>query len=209
MFLCAAPVALLGLLVAMFLPEVPLRQPDAMSPTDLGEGFGMPAGESSEKMLEVAVGRMFRDSPEVRLRSLAAQPGSRLDVSLLWALIQIWRHQKIFGRTLLSSIAGRLRIPVEVIEPTFDRLVTRGYARRAGDQLQLTADGLRQVNAVTAVIVDRLTHKLARSPSFAGQPDRDQVQAALLRIAGRMLIQRDWFDDHGLTDATTPLRSAP
>ena len=172
-------------------------------------GFGMPAGESSEKMLEVAVGRMFRDSPEVRLRSLAAQPGSRLDVSLLWALIQIWRHQKIFGRTLLSSIAGRLRIPVEVIEPTFDRLVTRGYARRAGDQLQLTADGLRQVNAVTAVIVDRLTHKLARSPSFAGQPDRDQVQAALLRIAGRMLIQRDWFDDHGLTDATTPLRSAP
>ncbi len=208
-FLCAAPVALLGFVVALFLREVPLRQPEAMSPTDLGEGFGMPAGESSEKMLEVAVGRMFRDSPEIRLRSLAAQPGSRLDVALLWSLIQIWRHQQVFGRALLSGIADRLRVPVEVIEPTFDRLVARGYARRAGDQLQLTPAGLRQVNAVTAVIVDRLTHKLARSPSFAGQPDRDQVHDALLRIAGRMLVQRDWFDDHGLAGATAPLRSAP
>ncbi|MFN8225435.1 MAG: MDR family MFS transporter [Mycobacterium sp.] len=208
-FLCAAPVALLGFVVALFLREVPLRQPEAMSPTDLGEGFGMPVGESSEKMLEVAVGRMFRDSPEIRLRSLAAQPGSRLDVALLWSLIQIWRHQQVFGRALLSGIADRLRVPVEVIEPTFDRLVARGYARRAGDQLQLTPAGLRQVNAVTAVIVDRLTHKLARSPSFAGQPDRDQVHDALLRIAGRMLVQRDWFDDRGLVGAAAPLRSAP
>ena len=124
-------------------------------------------------------------------------------------MIQIWRHQQVFGRALLSGIADRLRVPVEVIEPTFDRLVARGYARRAGDQLQLTPAGLRQVNAVTAVIVDRLPHKLARSPSFAGQPDRDQVHDALLRIAGRMLVQRDWFDDRGLVGAAAPLRSAP
>ena len=206
-FLCAAPVALLGFVVALFLREVPLRQPEAMSPTDLGEGFGMPGGESPEKMLELAVGRMFRDSPEIRLRSLAAQPGSRLDVALLWALVRIWRQEQAFGRVLLSGIAEGLRVPVEVIEPTFERLVARGYARRAGDQLQLTPAGLRQVNAVTATIVDRITDKLARSPSFAGQPDRDQVEAALLRIAGRMLVQRDWFDDRELLRGTTPLRS--
>ena len=206
-FLCAAPVALLGFVVALFLREVPLRQPEAMSPTDLGEGFGMPGGESPEKMLELAVGRMFRDSPEIRLRSLAAQPGSRLDVALLWALVRIWRQEQAFGRVLLSGIAEGLRVPVEVIEPTFERLVARGYARRAGDQLQLTPAGLRQVNAVTATIVDRITDKLARSPSFAGQPDREQVEAALLRIAGRMLVQRDWFDDRELLRATTPLRS--
>ena len=206
-FLCAAPVALLGFVVALFLREVPLRQPEAMSPTDLGEGFGMPGGESPEKMLELAVGRMFRDSPEIRLRSLAAQPGSRLDVALLWALVRIWRQEQAFGRVLLSGIAEGLRVPVEVIEPTFERLVARGYARRAGDQLQLTPAGLRQVNAVTATIVDRITDKLARSPSFAGQPDREQVEAALLRIAGRMLVQRDWFDDRELLRGTTPLRS--
>ena len=206
-FLCAAPVALLGFVVALFLREVPLRQPEAMSPTDLGEGFGMPGGESPEKMLELAVGRMFRDSPEIRLRSLAAQPGNRLDVALLWALVRIWRQEQAFGRVLLSGIAEGLRVPVEVIEPTFERLVARGYARRAGDQLQLTPAGLRQVNAVTATIVDRITDKLARSPSFAGQPDREQVEAALLRIAGRMLVQRDWFDDRELLRATTPLRS--
>ena len=74
MFLCAAPVALLGFVVALFLREVPLRQPEAMSPTDLGEGFGMPVGESSEKMLEVAVGRMFRTH---RRSGCAAWPPSQ------------------------------------------------------------------------------------------------------------------------------------
>ena len=79
-FLCAAPVAVIGFVVSLFLKEVPLREIDAVSATDLGEGFGMPSTESPEKMLEVAVGRMFRDSPEIRLRSLAAQPGCGLDV---------------------------------------------------------------------------------------------------------------------------------
>ena len=200
-FLCAAPVALVGFVVSLFLKEVPLRQLDAISATDLGEGFGMPAGESSEKMLEVAVGRMFRDSPEIRLRSLAAQPGSRLDVALLWALIQIYRHGQVFGAAGLTGIAERLRIPYEVVEPTFNRLVDRGYAWRTGDQLGPTQTGARQVNAVRTAIVDRITHKLGQSPTFEGQLDRDKVEAALERIAGRMLVQREWFDDRELVGA--------
>ena len=200
-FLCAAPVALVGFVVSLFLKEVPLRQLDAISATDLGEGFGMPASESSEKMLEVAVGRMFRDSPEIRLRSLAAQPGSRLDVALLWALIQIYRHDQVFGMARLTGIAERLRIPHEVIEATFNRLVDRGYAWRAGDQLGLTQTGARQVRSVRTAIVDRITHKLGQSPTFEGQLDRDRVEAALERIAGRMLVQREWFDDRELVGA--------
>jgi EmrB/QacA subfamily drug resistance transporter len=200
-FLCAAPVALVGFVVSLFLKEVPLRQLEAISATDLGEGFGMPAGESSEKMLEVAVGRMFRDSPEIRLRSLAAQPGSRLDVALLWALIQIYRHDQFFGAARLTAIAERLRIPHEVIEATFNRLVDRGYAWRTGDQLGLTQAGARQVNSARTAIVDRITHKLGQSPTFEGQLDRDKVEAALERIAGRMLVQREWFDDRELVGA--------
>ncbi|HEX5143023.1 MAG TPA: MDR family MFS transporter [Mycobacterium sp.] len=188
-FLCAAPVAVVGLLVALFLKEVPLQQIDAMSPSDLGEGFGMPAAESSEKMLEVAVSRMFRASPEIRLRSLAEQPGSRLDAALLWALIQIWRHERFFGSAQLTEIAERLRVPREVLKPTFDRLIDRGYAWRAGDQLALTRTGTRQVDAVRAAITDRITHKLAQSPTFEGRPDREKVDAALERIAGQMLVQ--------------------
>ncbi len=206
-FLCAAPVALVGFVVSLFLNEVPLRQMDAIAATDLGEGFGMPAAESSERMLEVTVGRMFGNSPELRLRSLAAQPGSPLDVALLWALIQIYRHNQAFGSAHLTGISERLRVPQEVVEPTFNRLADRGFACRTGDQLALTPAGNRQVNTALKTIVDRITHKLAHSPTFDGQPDRDKVHAALERIAGRMVVQRDWSDERAPVGAGAGLPS--
>ena len=199
-FLCAVPVAVVGFVVSLFLKEVPLREIDAVSATDLGEGFGMPSTESPEKILEVAVGRLFRDSPEIRLRSLARQPGCELDVALLWALMQIYRQSQVFGSATLTDIAERLRVPHEVIEPTFDGLVRRGLALRTGDRLWLTQAGMQAGRrAYRRAIVGRIVDKLATSPSFEGRPDRVQVEAALERIAHRMLVQRDWTDDRGRT----------
>ena len=40
-----------------------------------------------------------------------------------------------------------------------------------------------------------MVDKLAQSSTFEGRPDRDDVEAALERIALRMLVQRDWTDD--------------
>ena len=48
---------------------------------------------------------------------------------------------------------------------------------------------------MSAAIVGRMVDKLAQSPTFEGRPDRIQVEAALERIAHRMLVQRDWTDD--------------
>ena len=125
-FLCAVPVAVIGFIVSLFLKEVRLRDVETVSATDIGEGFGMPSSESPEKILEVAIGRLFRDSPEIRLRSLARQPGCELDVTQMWALLQIYRQNQVFGSATLTEIAERLRVPHEVIEPTFDGLVGRG-----------------------------------------------------------------------------------
>ena len=189
-FLCAAPVAIVGFLLALTLKEVPLR--DAESAVDLGEGFAMPSGENSEEILEGAVGRMMRHSPELRLRSLTGRPGCELDVGALWALLQIYRNKQVFGSARLTDIAERLRVPCEVLEPTFGRLIDTGYALRTGDELWLTQSGMRQVDAVSAAIVGRIQHKLGASAGFDGSPDRVQVEAALERIAHRMLIQREW-----------------
>ncbi len=101
----------------------------------------------------------------------------------------------MFGSARLTDIAERLRVPSEVIEPTFDRLVDRGYALRTGDQLWLTQSGARQVDCASAALVSRIVDKLATSPTFEGRPDREQVEAALERIAHRVLVQRDWNDD--------------
>ena len=193
-FLCAAPVGLVGFVVAWLLKEVPLREMETVA-VDLGEGFGMPSTESPEKVLETAIGRLMRHSPEIRLSSVAGRPGCELDVGRLWALIQIYRNNQVFGSARLSEIADRLRVPCEVIEPTFDRLVDTGYALRTGDLLWLTQSGARQVDVVSSALVNRIVEKLASSPAFEGRPDRVQVEAALERIAHRVLIQRDWDDD--------------
>lgn len=143
----------------------------------------------------MAIGRMMRHSPEIRLRNIAGQPGCDPDFALLWALIQIYRQSQVFGSARLTHIAERLRVPRDVIEPTFDRLIRCGYALRTGDQLWLTQPGARQVDAVSSALVSRIVDKLAQSPTFEGRPDREQVEAALERIAHRVVVQRDWTDD--------------
>jgi hypothetical protein len=92
-------------------------------------------------------------------------------------------------------MADRLRVPCEVLEPTFDRLVDTGYALRTGDLLWLTQAGAKQVDAVSSVLINRIVEKLASSPTFEGRPDRAAVEAALERIAHRVLVQRDWADE--------------
>lgn len=195
MFLCAAPVALIGLIVALFLKEVPLLEAEATMAADLGEGFGMPSSESADQVLETVVSRLMRSSPEIRLRNVAGGPGCELDVAGLWALLKIYRHGQIFGSARLSEIADRLVVPFEVLEPTFNRLVQDGYVLRTGDNLWLTQAGVRQVDGVSAALVGRIVEKLAESPTFEGRPDRAQVEAALERIAHRVVVQRDWGDD--------------
>jgi EmrB/QacA subfamily drug resistance transporter len=194
-FLCAAPVATVGFVLALMLKEVPLREMDDVLALDLGEGFGMPSVETPEEILEVAVGRMMRDSPDLRLRSLAQRPGCQLDIAGLWALLQIYRNKQVFGSARLTDIAERLRVPAEVLEPTFDRLAAAGYALRTGDELWLAQPGAREVDAVSADLVRKIVHRLARSTAFEGRPDRTQVEAALERIAHRMLVQREWARD--------------
>ncbi|QZT64909.1 MDR family MFS transporter [Mycolicibacterium austroafricanum] len=194
-FLYAAPVALLGFLVALTLKQVPLQEFEASAALDMGEGFGMPSTDTPEKMLETAVGRLVRQSPEIRLRSIAGTRGCESDVALLWALIQIYRQSQVFGSARLTEMAERLRVPPEVLEPTFDRLVECGHALRTGDQLWLTQSGAQQVDAASSALVGRIVAKLEASPAFEGRPDRGEVEAALERIALRLLVQRDWEDD--------------
>jgi len=55
--------------------------------------------------------------------------------------------------------------------------------------------GVQQVDCVYSLLLARILDKLARSPSFEGRPDRRQVEAALERIAHRVLAQRDWHDE--------------
>lgn len=208
-FLFAAPVAVVGFVLALFLKQVPLRDAAAMGSTDLGEGFGMPTAESPENLLETAIGRLLRQTPGMHLRAIAHTPGSHLDVPGLWALLQIYRHAERGGAAEVSAIAAHHRVPKEILEPTFERLVARGFAERSGDLLWLTPVGAKEINFARNVISTWITETLARSPEFEGRPDRIKVQGALERIARSVLVQRDWTDESDAQETRPLVLGAP
>jgi EmrB/QacA subfamily drug resistance transporter len=193
-FLCAAPVAAVGFVLALFLKEVPLRDIHN-SASDLGDAFGMPTTDTPDRLLENAIARMLRGEPGMRLRSIAMRPDCRLDVAGLWAVLRVNRYGQFFGTARLTDMGENLQLPFEVLEPTFDRLVAAGYVMRDGDRLWLTPAGTQQVDYVYALLLEWITDKLARSPGFAGRPDRAAVAAALGRVAYRVIAQRDWPEE--------------
>jgi EmrB/QacA subfamily drug resistance transporter len=203
-FLWAVPVALVGFTVALFLREVPLRDIGANA-TDLGDGFAMPTTQTSEDMLETAIGRLMRGEPGMRLRSIAMRPDCRLDVAELWTLLRINRHQRALGIARITDIAEQFGIPYEVLEPTFDRLVRGGYAQRDVDRFWLTPAGTREVDFVSSLLQGWVIDKLTRSPNFQGRPDRAQVEAALNRITHRIVAQPDWDEPSQLATQKLPL----
>jgi EmrB/QacA subfamily drug resistance transporter len=200
-FLFAAPVAVVGFILALCLKQVPLRNTAASGAADMGEGFAMPTTESPQQLLENTVGRLLRGNSGMQLRNLAASPGSELDVARLWSLLQVYRFAQAAGQARLGDIAEHVRVPREILEPSFDRLVATGYAQRSGDRFWLTPAGARQVDFVRTGTVDWLTNRLVESPGFPGRPDRNEVNDALERIAQNVLVQRDWTDD-----TTQPMR---
>ncbi|WP_242453347.1 MDR family MFS transporter [Mycolicibacterium sp. P9-64] len=208
-FLCAAPVAVIGFVLALMLKQVPLRNNDVSIAADLGEGFAMPTTDSPDQLLENAVGRLIRQGSGMQLRAIAERPGSKLDIARLWALLQVFRFGQAAGQARLNDIAEHVRVPREILAPAFDRLVATGYAERSGDVFWLTSAGAHQVEVVRAETMDWLTRGLLQSTGLQVQPDRNQVREALDRISQNVLVQRDWAEDETQAMRMRPPRRAP
>jgi MFS family permease len=207
-FLCAAPVAVVGFVLALTLKQVPLRNNDVSTAANLGEGFAMPTTDSPDQLLENAVGRLIRHGSGVQLRAIAERPGSKLDIGRLWALLQVFRFGQAAGQARLGDIAEHVRVPREILEPAFDRLAATGYAERSGDVFWLTSAGAHQVELVRAETMEWLTQRLSQSSGLQVRPDRGQVREALDRITQDVLVQRDWTDDETQAMQMRPPRRA-
>ncbi|MDT5387225.1 MAG: hypothetical protein QOE04_866 [Mycobacterium sp.] len=208
-FLCAAPVAVVGFVLALMLKQVPLRNNDVSTAADLGEGFAMPTTNSPDQLLENAVGRLIRHGSGTQLRAIAERPGSKLDIGRMWALLQVFRFGQAAGQARLGDVAEHVRVPREILEPAFDRLAATGYAERSGDVFWLTPAGAHQVEVVRADTIDWLTRGLVQSSGLKARPDRGQVREALDRISQDVLVQRDWTEDETQAMRMRPPRRAP
>jgi len=103
-FLCAAPVALVGFIVALTLKEVPLREMTPSTPSisrrlrharrrDARQG---PGKSPSADDAALAGGPAAQHLRKARLRPRFAR---------LWGLIQIYRNNQVFGSARLTDIA--------------------------------------------------------------------------------------------------------
>ncbi|MEV6340196.1 MDR family MFS transporter [Nocardia vinacea] len=187
-FLWVVPVALAGFVIAWFLKEVPLRDSSRAGATDVGEGFSMPESPDRVVLLERAVADTMRKAHEegpIGPRILA-DSGSGLTRGEAWALGQVYMHIRIRGTATVDAIAQRHKVPDEVIEPIYDRVIGRGYLTEDGAGLRLTDTGQTQVDLIQASWRRWLDTKLD-DWDCADPADRALLDQALENIAAKLL----------------------
>ena len=182
-FLWAIPVALAGFLLALALKEVPLRGSARASAGDLGDGFGMPAEQSSERCLERAIAVILRERGREHAPHILAQSRDE-------------PHDRAgLGRDPDPAVRIRARrrghrrdcalvpAPAAVLEPTFEQLAGQGMAARSNGSLTLTPAGQTEPGAHkgNAGVARRTTRGLET------EPRQQQIDRALDHIARRML----------------------
>ncbi|MFC8817417.1 MDR family MFS transporter [Streptomyces rochei] len=185
-FLWTVPVAALGLLVALFLKQVQLRDSARLGSTDMGEGFASPHDADSRRALEASVGKIIGGTELDTARRIIADSDTRLDVAGAWAVMQVELFTRLVGHASLGLIAARRRLPPEVLLPVFDRMVEEGFLTRHGSLLSHTEAGARE-----ALVIGRAWASLLedRVQQDIGRPSGTDLRAAVDAIAKRLLVE--------------------
>ncbi|WP_035306603.1 MDR family MFS transporter [Actinokineospora inagensis] len=191
-FFAAAPVAVVGFLVALALPQVAIRGTAREAARGSGEGFAMPADPHPDAHLESMIGRSVRHQPDAAAEVLA-RSGLPIDVPAAWGIMGVHLRDDLLGiPTRQDDIEDQLGIPHGVLTSFYDDLVAAGHlARTADDRLELTARGLAEaatlLDAWTSWLLDQLTDWSAgRDPATVD----DQVRSAVRRIARKLMLEQ-------------------
>ncbi|MEV7954282.1 MDR family MFS transporter [Streptomyces sp. NPDC087532] len=185
-FLWTVPVAVLGLVVALFLKEVKLRDTARVGSTDMGEGFAQPSAGDSARLLEFSVAKILRGAGPDTARRIVAESDTRLDMAGAWAVMQVELFTRMVGHAGLGLIATRHRVPPEVLVPVFDRMIEEGYLTGDGRLFTHTAAGSREAAAIGVAWARWLNERLDEHGS---RPDDRQLRAAVDVIAKRLLAE--------------------
>ncbi|MDH6140327.1 EmrB/QacA subfamily drug resistance transporter [Kitasatospora sp. GP30] len=185
-FLWTVPVAGLGFVVALFLKQVKLRDSARAGSTDMGEGFAQPIGSDALQHLEYSVCRIIRQADLDTARGVIAGSGTRLDLAGAWAVMEVEQLIRVVGHARLGLIAARRRVPPEVLEPVFIRMVDEGYLTRQQDFLDHTEAGRAEAEVLDRAWADWLNAQLEAD---AGRPRSAELRAAADSIAKRLLTE--------------------
>jgi hypothetical protein len=187
-FLWAMPVALLGLVISLFLREVPLRDSLQSGAADLGEGFAAPAAPGSDEQLERNVAWLLIKYGRYVIPQVLAASGSTLRPAEVWALGQVCRYADEIGQASLDRIADAHHVPSELLRPAFTGLAMTGRLRIDGDRILLRASGAAEVESLKAAWKRWLMDHL-EDWKYADPQDQRLLEQALNRISARLSIE--------------------
>jgi len=152
-FAAAVPIALLAMVLALFLKQVPLRGLVAPTAAEVGRGFGMPDDRSSSEQLEAQVVRVVRSSRAVAIRDRLLASDDLPEDSISWAVMEVAVHTHRHGAApTIGDMAERHLLPSSVLRPTLDSVVEQGLLTEGADGFVLTDEGSAAVRRILVAI---------------------------------------------------------
>lgn len=184
-FLWAAPVAVLGLLLALLIPQVALRGTIKPEAADLGEGFGMPEARSNEDRLASRIARLVYARDRNAVIEMLEDANLGIDEGRVWALAQAYGRVRAGQPAGLRQIAHSRRVPSILLRPAFEDLLERGYLAGSLDDLEITQLGTETMRALGEHFRNWIIERL----EDLDEVDAPVVDAAIDRIAQRLLVE--------------------
>ncbi|WP_084703897.1 MDR family MFS transporter [Phaeacidiphilus oryzae] len=185
-FRWVVPVALVGFVVAWFLKEVPLRDAARAGATDMGDGFGAPDSKTSERRLELAVGRLVGRSGQSVKREVLAESGSALTMGQAWVLTHVFVFRRARDTVRLPDLARGHRLPSEVLRPMVNDVAADGYlVEDEGGELFLTTLGQAEMDRLVAAWRNWLNERLS-DWDFDRPEDRAKLREAMDSVARKL-----------------------
>ena len=185
-FLVAAAISLVGLLVALLLPERPLRETiAAATEADVGgeiqHTFLMPTGTDSRRQLLRGLAVLAdRDVTRDAIKSIVARAGVDLSPTAAWLLVQIERERDVD----VNELARRGKFDAKILQNATAELLSGSLITpAAADVYQLTKAGCDIYNRL---VVARREHLAELWPEWS--PKKREEVADILRRLARELV---------------------
>jgi EmrB/QacA subfamily drug resistance transporter len=160
-FLAAVPVALAAFVLALFLPQRPMRQTAQAGAADVGDGFSAPTSPDRMAQLEQAISRMLRSARRDDIATIRAAAQTSLDGATSWSVGVVIARERMGLSTDLRSIAARFQVPSPVLRPAFEAARSRGFLSGDDGHLAVTCAGRTELDKLGTSIRDWLAVRLA------------------------------------------------
>jgi hypothetical protein len=188
-FASAVPVAVVALVVALLLKQVPMRGLTKPGATDLGHGFAMPDQRTSQEQLEGQVVRILRTRLPEAAATLLDSSRSGLDAVQVWTLRQVAIQQlHAKGPADPYAIAAAHRVPMALVQPAIDDAVQAGLVSEQGGTVELSEAGREQFRAFALELWGWLVSQV--EDVNGGELD-EEGREDLRIVARRLLLSED------------------